>query len=140
MRALLLTLVLLAGCGFLPSDSTTFQAPMERNGETVTVTLVDEAGLVTEMVGGAPPLPEENADPPYAWNANGRPTEVALYWMSDSCSHEPLLRLTGGNALTLDIDLNRGEEACDAMGLGNFVTLSLNRAIDATAVDLVMLP
>jgi hypothetical protein len=142
MRAAILGLLLcvaLAGCDLLATEDTS-RIEMDRGDRIVTVTVVDEAGLVVEVLAETPEPPRGavvDVGQPLAWNPPGQLNRVAVRWASSSCSDRPVLRLAG-NALSLEIDEGPLPEACDASLASNGVTLRLNRVVDATAIDVRM--
>lgn len=114
------------------------RASMNRDGRTVTVSLTDQSGLVLRMAGGAAGAPNPLPSTPAAWDPNGDPSKVALYWQSSACSTRPVLNLSS-DALVLTIDPGPMAAGCAATApQPNFVTLSLHEVIDVTRLRLRM--
>ena len=116
---------LLSGCGLFASG-TSFTA-----GD---VTVVDEAGVVREIVATDPPGAAAYADAPSATAPNGRLDEVLVLWIGSGCDGGSVLHLRG-NALTLDIAPREATtDPCPA--LSRAITLRLNRVIDASSITI----
>ncbi|HEX6140127.1 MAG TPA: hypothetical protein VF013_06685 [Candidatus Limnocylindria bacterium] len=132
--------LLVAGCSLLGGSGNGFDVSLERSDATITVRVVDEVGLVREATGGAPEPPAGVAgSEPMAYSPNGDLTRLSVRWISNPCSQHPTLTISG-NALSVVIDLGPMPGACDDVGIVNAVTLSLNRVIDASDVDVSVRP
>lgn len=121
LRSLLLA-ILLAACSLTGS---------QRTFELENVTVVDDSGLVTGATPGAED--PDSADRPLVIRAGGL-TRVAVHWTGSSCVREWTLRI-GGNRLLVQIEPGGAEEPCDGTQAEHAVTLELNRAVDAGAIE-----
>jgi hypothetical protein len=110
---------LLAACS-LPGEAKTFQSGP--------YTVVDEAGLVTDLGQGAPPSASDERP---VVESPGSLTELAVYWSGSSCA-QWTIRLSG-NALRLTIEPSGGAEACPDGE--HAVTIRLNRVVEVEGIE-----
>ena len=121
LRSLLLAM-LLAACSLTGS---------QRTFELEDVTVVDDSGLVTGAIAGA--AEPDSADRPLVVRAGGL-TRVAVHWTGSSCVTGWTVRV-GGNRLLVVIEPGEADDPCDGTQAEHAVTLELNRAVDASAIE-----
>ena len=124
---------LIAGCSSAGHYSLTL--PRGR-GETATIELIDEVGLVRSVEAGTPQQPDPLPSAPAAWNPNGDLTAVTIYWKSSACSRHATMTLTG-NALDLAIDDGAAGD-CVEGPVSQLITLHVDRVIDVSAMTIRM--
>jgi hypothetical protein len=119
------------------SSTGTFNVELNRGAQRVTLTVIDETGLVTGVAAGASDLPDPLPAAPFAWHPRGKLTTVGVYWESGVCSERPTIRLSG-NALLLTIDEGPQQSPCDLIAVINEITITLNEVVDADAITVQM--
>ena len=121
LRSLLLA-ILLAACSLTGAG---------RTFELENVTVVDESELVTGATAGAEE--PDSADRPLVARAGGL-TRVAVHWTGSSCVRGWTVRVSTGR-LRVVIEPGEADDPCDGTQAEHAVTLELNRAVDAAAIQ-----
>jgi hypothetical protein len=122
-------LVVVAGCGFAPTDLMTV---IERPGYSFFMRVYDDTGLVTEVTPG--PAPE--AAPDGTATAHPDTETLDVGWVGGACNRTPIIQVSGSASdLLITIQPDATDElwpqfeACPAVGILLTATLHLNAPV-----------
>lgn len=122
----------LVGCG--PAGPWTFELDLVE----IQVTVIDETGYVEQAVADFGPRFLESL--PWAVNPAERPDVLRVGWTTRACGHSTLRLEPDGDRIRLTIRTPLDARCTNDMAFFRSVRLVLDRAVDASTVDVAELP